>query len=105
MPLNDQEKNALKEQLATLLELNEPESILATLQRVAERMAHSVTRGAITEGEALRWQSLANACASVEKEIERLNAPQTAHNVVASHSDVNGAPDMPQDQLETPSAA
>jgi hypothetical protein len=89
MPLTDQAKNALKEQLALLFELGEPEAILATLQRVAERMAHSVTRGAIGEGEALRWQSLAKACASVEKELEAAHTPRQA----------------PQDQLETPSAA
>lgn len=76
MPLTEQDKLALKEQIATLLELNEPESILATLGSVAQRMAHSVTRGAITELEALRWQALADACASVEKELERANAPR-----------------------------
>ena len=89
MPLTDQEKIALKEQVGTLLELNEPESILATLQRTAQRMAHSATRGAITEIEALRWQSVANACASVANELERANAPRQA----------------PQEPLETPNAA
>lgn len=89
MPLSDQEKTALKEQIATLLELNEPESILATLGRVAQRMAHSATRGAITELEALRWQAIANACASVANELERANAPRQA----------------PQEPLETPNAA
>jgi hypothetical protein len=89
MPLTDQEKIALKEQLAALLDLNEPESIVATLQRVAQRMAHSVTRGAITDLEAQRWQSLANACQSVAKELERANAPRQA----------------PQEAAETPNAA
>ena len=78
MPLSEQEKNGLRDQLALLLEANEPESILATLQRLAERKAHSVTRGAITELEALRWQSLANACASAAQELDRANAPRSA---------------------------
>ena len=76
MPLSEQEKNGLRDQLALLLEANEPESILATLQRLAERKAHSVTRGAITELEALRWQALADACASAAQELERANAPR-----------------------------
>jgi hypothetical protein len=86
MPLSEQEKTALKEQLAVLLELNEPESILATLQRVADRMAHSVTRGAITELEALRWRSLADACASVSKELELAGAPRQAPDTQGEQS-------------------
>lgn len=89
MPLNEQEKTALKEQLAMLLELGEPESILATMRRVAERMAHSVTRGAIGEFEALRWQALANACQAVGQELASAHAPRQAQ-------------ETPQD---TPSAA
>jgi predicted nucleic acid-binding Zn ribbon protein len=88
MPLSEQEKNGLRDQLALLLEANEPESILATLQRLAERKAHSVTRGAITELEALRWQSLANACASAAKELELANAPRQAQrSAVEAHID------------------
>ena len=77
MPLTDQEKNGLTQQLAMLLEADEPEAILATLQRVAERMAHRVTRAAISDLEALRWQALADACEAVQREIERANAPRS----------------------------
>lgn len=112
MPLSDNEKTALKEQVATLLELNEPESILATLQRVAERMAHSVTRGAITELEAQRWQAVAKACQAVEKELERANTRQISPEGAAAIQNADsGAPVTVQADgscvpaLETPNAA
>jgi hypothetical protein len=41
MALNEQQKLALKQLLSTLLGMDEPEAILATLRRVAERQAHS----------------------------------------------------------------
>jgi hypothetical protein len=95
MPLSEQEKIGLTQQLAMLLEGNEPEAILATLQRVAERMAHRVTRADITELEALRWQSLADACVSVQRELERANAPRSRQN----------APQEAQQQRDAPDAA
>ena len=95
MPLTDQEKNALAAQLAMLLEANEPEAILMTLRRTAERMAQRITRADITELEALRWNALAEACAAVEKQLESANAPSSAQHAQQS------APE----QDETPSAA
>jgi len=96
MPLTDQEKNGLTQQLAMLLEADEPEAILATLQRVAERMAHRVTRAAISDLEALRWQALADACEAVQREIDRANAPrsrQTAQQTPQEAQQDQGAPD------------
>lgn len=99
MPLNVQEKLALRDQIELLLEADEPEAILATLQRMAERKAHGVTRGKISELEALRWQALADACAAVEKELELANAPR-------SHLEAQPvAPGAPNPPHETPDAA
>lgn len=75
MPLNAQQKDALSFQLCTLLELDEPEAVLSTLQRIAERKAFSATLGAIELDEAERWQALADALASVRHELA--NASQT----------------------------
>jgi hypothetical protein len=71
MALTVQELDALKFQLTTLLEFDEPMAILTTLRRVAERKAHHVTRGLISRDEAERWTILANALSRVEAEIER----------------------------------
>ena len=45
--------------------------MLATFQRMAERMAHRATRQAETRwDEALRWEALAEALASVQRELK-----------------------------------
>jgi hypothetical protein len=98
MPLTEQEKNGLTQQLAMLLEADEPEAILATLQRVAERMAHRVTRAAISDLEALRWQSLADACEAVQRELDRANAPRSRQTAPQAPSET------PQDQDATDAA-
>lgn len=92
MPLTDQEKDGLRQQLATLLEHNEPEAILATLKLVARRKAHSVTRGLITTEEAERWQSLGQALDAGEAELTRRNAPKARPNSTAE-----GSVELPQD--------
>lgn len=101
MPLTEQEKNGLTQQLAMLLEADEPEAILATLQRVAERMAHRVTRAAISDLEALRWQALADACESVQRELDRANAPRSRQTAPQAQQTPQ---DTPQDQDATDAA-
>jgi hypothetical protein len=76
MPLREHEKDALRFQLGQLLEFDEPEAILGTMRRVAERKAHTVTRGLISAQEAKRWTKLGEALRKVEDELERLNAPR-----------------------------
>lgn len=73
MPLSAQEKDALTFQIAMLVEAGEPDAVIATLRRMADRMAHRATRGLIDWDEAVRWMALAEACASVEAEIEARN--------------------------------
>ena len=79
MSLTPEEKSALAAQLLMLLEHNEPESILATLRRVAERKAADQLQ---TEREQSRWAALATACQRVEQELNanqpRQAAPETA---------------------------
>jgi hypothetical protein len=104
MPLTDQEKNGLTQQLAMLLEADEPEAILATLQRVAERMAHRVTRAAISDLEALRWQSLADACQAVQREIERANAPRSRQTAQQAQQAQQTPQEAQQDQDATDAA-
>ena len=78
MLLTEQEKEGLRQQLQLLLEADEPEAVLATLRRIAERKAHSVTRGAISDNEARRYQALAEALHAVEDELDRAHAHQLA---------------------------
>jgi hypothetical protein len=88
MRLTEQEKEGLRQQLELLLEANEPEAALATLRRIAERKAHSVTRGAINDLEARRYQALAEALKAVEDELDRAHGHQlaqpTQHNAPAA---------------------
>ena len=78
MLLTQQEKEGLWQQLQLLLEADEPEAVLATLRRIAERKAHSVTRGFISDNEARRYQALAEALEAVEDELGRADARQLA---------------------------
>jgi len=75
MPLTEQEKIGLSQQLATLLEGNEPEAMVATLQRIGERKAFD---DQISDRERDRWNALAQSCQTVATELERANAPQRA---------------------------
>jgi hypothetical protein len=65
------QKEALVQQLALLVEYDEPAAVLATLKRIAERRAHSATRGQIGWDEAARWVTLAEALERVEKHLDR----------------------------------
>jgi hypothetical protein len=78
MLLTQQEKEGLRQQLTLLLEADEPEAVVATLRRIAERRAHAVTRGAISDNEARRYQALADALKCVEDELDRAHAHQLA---------------------------
>lgn len=72
MPLIEQDKTALIHELAPLVEANEPEAILATLERFAVNLAQSP---ATDRAEAERWRSLAKALEAAQHELERLNRP------------------------------
>ena len=67
MPLSDQERAAFQHYLAILLEADEPEALLGSLQRLAERKAHGVTRGKIGAEEAERWLGLGRVLAKVRR--------------------------------------
>ena len=75
MSLTGDEKYGLVAQLALLLESNEPETIVAVLQRVGERKAQDAL---ITELEADRWRALAKTCKHVAAGLDRANAPRRA---------------------------
>jgi hypothetical protein len=84
MLLTEQEKEGLRQQLQLLLEADEPEAVLATLRRIAERKAHSVTRGAISDNEARRYQALADALKAVEEQLDRVQEHQLAQPTQAN---------------------
>ena len=44
--------------------------MLGSLQRIAERKAHSVIQGKISKVEAARWYALAEALARVRRELK-----------------------------------
>jgi hypothetical protein len=74
LPLQPQEKDALVQQLAILVEMNEPDAALATLKRIAERRAHAATRPpSVDVQEAVRWLDLAEALGRVQR--ERIHPP------------------------------
>jgi hypothetical protein len=82
MPLTEHEKEGLTQQLTILLEANEPEAMLSTLQRVCERKAlEGVSEGPMrqmSEREADRWRALAQSCQNVAQELVRFSAPRSA---------------------------
>ena len=69
MRLSDGEKDALRAYLWLLLDADEPEAFLGSLRRMAERKAHSFTRGKIDANECERWLVLAEALLKVEREL------------------------------------
>jgi hypothetical protein len=95
MPLKEQEKDSLRFQLGLLLEFDEPEAILGTMRRVAERKAYTVTRGLISVHEAKRWTRLGEALRKVEDELERLNAPRQPRS-----DDLPDEPSKPADRSQ-----
>jgi len=70
MSLNAQQNDALKFQLAQLLDYDEPAALIATLQRIAERKAYAASRASNTDA-AIEWQRLAEAAKRVAAELER----------------------------------
>lgn len=69
MKLSEQEKAALINYLGVLLDADEPNAFLGSLRRIAERKAHSFTRGLIQKAECEQWWALADALSKVEREI------------------------------------
>jgi hypothetical protein len=67
--LNDQEQAAFRHYLWVLLDANEPKAFLGSLRRLAERKAHSFTRGKIDADECGEWLALAEALCKVEREL------------------------------------
>ena len=71
--LTELERHNLRGFLTILLEAGEPEVFLACLRRIAERKAHSFTRGMIDADECKRWLMIAEALTKVEREVRVLN--------------------------------
>ena len=69
MSLTELERHHLRGYLTILLEAGEPEAFLGCLRRIAERKAHSFTRGMIDADECKRWLAIAEALTKVEREI------------------------------------
>ena len=64
----EHERTVLHGFLTHLLDADEPEALLASLKRIAERKAFGVTFGRIGAEEAARWQRMADALHRVERE-------------------------------------
>ena len=75
MRLSELERAALHEYLGLLLDADEPGAFLGSLRRIAERKAHSFTRGNIDADECGQWLALAEALTQVE---EKLHAAVSA---------------------------
>jgi hypothetical protein len=69
MSLNAQQNDALKFQLAQLLDYDEPAAFIATLQRIAERKAYAASRASNYDA-AIEWQRLAKAVKRVAEALE-----------------------------------
>lgn len=63
------QQNGLRQLLDTLLDYDEPEAVVSSLQRIAERKAYSVTRGRIDGEAAGRWLAVAEALGKVSREL------------------------------------
>ena len=74
MRLNEQEKEALKHYLWVLLDADEPGAFLGSLRRIAERKAHSFTRGKINARECEQWLALAEILWKIEHEFHAVLA-------------------------------
>lgn len=66
------QQEQLRHLLTILLEADEPEAILSSIRRIAERKAHDMTRNQ-TDNEIQRWYNLAEALMKVEKELKIRN--------------------------------
>ena len=75
MPLTENEKTALADQLQLQADAGEPESLLATLTRFANRKANS-SRTPVDE--ARRWAYLANALLEAEIKLNTMQSPERA---------------------------
>jgi hypothetical protein len=68
--LTEGERDALRHLLVLLLEADEPEAMVASLRRLAERKAWYAVRGALVDRQAAgRWSALAEALAKVERQV------------------------------------
>ena len=72
--LSENEQAALRHYLWVLLDADEPGAFLGSLRRVAERKAHSFTRGGIEADECGQWLALAEALNKVEHEFHGMGA-------------------------------
>ena len=64
------ERDTLRHFLGLLLEADEPEAMVASLRRLAERKAWYAVRGALVDRQAAqRWLALAEALAKVERQV------------------------------------
>ena len=76
MRLDDQEQAAFRHYLWVLLDANEPKAFLGSLRRLAERKAHSFTRGKIDADECGQWLALADALTQVEEKLHAAASPK-----------------------------
>jgi hypothetical protein len=72
MPLGGQEKGELERQIQLLVELDEPEALLATLARAVRRMA----QGLEPPESRKRWLNLANALVQAETALNAMQTPE-----------------------------
>lgn len=70
---SDSDLNEAKQTLATLLDMNEPEALVASLRLMCERKAQDRFIG---DTERNRWKAAAEALGDVLVELERGQAPQ-----------------------------
>jgi hypothetical protein len=64
------ERETLRHFLGLLLDADEPEAMVASLRRLAERKANDAIRGALVDRQAAqRWLALAEALAKVERQV------------------------------------
>ena len=73
------ERDTLRHFLGLLLEADEPEGMVASLRRLAERKAWCAVRGALVDRQAAqRWLALAEALAKVERQVTpQRSSPET----------------------------
>lgn len=71
--LDRNQRDELRHLLTLLMEANEPEALLASLRRIAERKAFGVTAGRLGLHDAERWQRLTDVMTEAEQKLARKN--------------------------------
>jgi hypothetical protein len=96
MPLAENDKDELARSFQLLVDLNEPEALVASMARMAERIATGRALAPATDNERNRWRIVANALNEALAAVTAANGPEAqklaAHMAQWTAGTQEGAP-------------